>query len=230
MATLAQVAAFRAAGDQLGAVVADELEAIWGRLDLSDPRAVSHDLQLIVPDIVAEYGDISATLAADYFDEVTADYDLRTHAATLAPTAPAEQTKAVTRWGVGPLFSAEPQYLAALAMIQEGIHRLVLQAGRDTIETNVRRTKLVYARIPSGREPCAFCLVLASRGAVYGSREAAGGDKYHTKCRCVPTPVRSEDDLPRGYDLARFREVYEANAGGSLTDVTASIREATHAR
>lgn len=230
MATLAQVTAFRAAGDQLGAVVAAELEAIWGHLDLSDGRAVSHDLQLILPDLVAEYGDISATLAADYFDEVTADYGLRAHAATLAPPAPPEQTKAVTRWGLGPLFSAEPQFLAALAMIQEGMHRLVLQAGRDTIDTNTRRTKLVYARIPSGREPCAFCLVLASRGAVYGSREAAGGDKYHTKCRCVPTPMRADTDMPEGYDLARFQTVYEAHAGGSLTDVTASIREATHAR
>jgi len=41
---------------------------------------------------------------------------------------------------------------------------------------------------------CAFCLALASRGAVYRTRVSAGGaDKFHTHCRCKPQVEESFD-------------------------------------
>lgn len=234
MATLAQIADFRHAGDALGRLVIAELEAIWGTLDLSDPKQASKALQLILPDVVGDYGDIAATLGADFYEEVTADYGLPYETATLAPVAPAGQTQAVTRWGLTPLFGSNPSAIQAFSFLATGIHRLVLQAGRDTIETNTKRAKLTYARVPSSSEPCAFCLVLASRGAVYGSAKAAQfsahGSKYHDECRCAPVPMRSDADMPGGYDVAKYERIYEAHASGSLEETTASIREATHAR
>lgn len=234
MATLAQVSDYRRANDALGRLIATDLARIWAGLDLSNPREASRQLQLVVPDLVADYGDMAATVAADFFEEVTAGYNLPYRTATLAPVAPPGQVKATTRWAVGPLFGAEQAYGQALALLISGAHRLVQQAGRDTIATNTQRAKLAYARMPSSAEPCAFCLVLASRGAVYGSEKdakyAKHGGKYHDDCRCVPVPMRSDEDMPEGYDLAKFKALYEDHAGGSMQDVAASLRKTTNAR
>lgn len=43
-----------------------------------------------------------------------------------------------------------------------------------------------YARVPSGAETCSFCLMLASRGFVYTSREAASHAHAGCDCRVVP--------------------------------------------
>ncbi len=41
----------------------------------------------------------------------------------------------------------------------------------------------------SGAETCRFCLMLASRGAVYLSKENAGAvDHYHANCDCKIVP------------------------------------------
>ena len=47
----------------------------------------------------------------------------------------------------------------------------------ETIIANVGRDRdkgAMFARIPTGFETCTFCLMLASRGAVYHSRKTAG--------------------------------------------------------
>lgn len=226
MPTALQVQAQREAKEDLLLVVRAELEDLWGTLDLSDARGVSKILQQVLPDLVTEYGDIAAALAADYYDELMSDYLVRTPSAVLAKAAPAGQTQAVARWGVGPLFGANPDTVAALAMLADATERLVLQPSRDTIAQNAKRDSIGYARIPSGKEPCAFCWMLASRGPVYGTARAAkfgdDGEKYHTKCYCEPTPMRGPQDYPQGYDpdaLAKsFEDVYDGDLASSLSE------------
>ena len=46
-----------------------------------------------------------------------------------------------------------------------------------------------YARVPTGRETCGFCLMLASRGFDYRSRQSAGYtggafNRFHDRCDC----------------------------------------------
>lgn len=57
---------------------------------------------------------------------------------------------------------------------------------------------LGYRRVP---EPgaCAFCLMLATRGAVYSSASTAGGDnRFHAHCRCHP---QAETRFDARYDV-----------------------------
>lgn len=60
-----------------------------------------------------------------------------------------------------------------------------------------------YARIPSGGETCTFCLMLASRGFVYTSEEAASHAHANCDCRVVPGFPGMEVE---GYDP---NELYE---------------------
>lgn len=70
------------------------------------------------------------------------------------------------------------------------------------------RLKPRYARIPSGRETCRFCIMLASRGFVYGSGKAAGsGNHYHAKCDCRIVQGYAGMDV-EGYDPDAYYRVW----------------------
>lgn len=62
----------------------------------------------------------------------------------------------------------------------------------ETIIANVGRDRdegAMFARVPTGFETCAFCLMLASRGAVYHSRKTAGEWRlFHRGCDCKVVP------------------------------------------
>lgn len=91
--------------------------------------------------------------------------------------------------------------------------RHVLNGGRDTVLAAVGDDDraLGYARATSGH-CCAFCALLASRGAVYRSEQTAGF-RPHDGCSCQPRPVyRADQTLPIGSD--RARDVYAAATAG----------------
>lgn len=98
------------------------------------------------------------------------------------------------------------------------VARHVEMAGRDTITATTRadRRALGWARMGTGRENCAFCTMLISRGPVYKSARSAGGDadnqaamaaatatsmlalmnEWHDGCDCIAVPVFDDNDWP----------------------------------
>lgn len=91
--------------------------------------------------------------------------------------------------------------------------KMVGDGGRAVIEdevTNRRNGAIGYCRVPDA-DPCPFCAMLASRGAVYRSdafvesNSIFAGDgkfKVHNGCDCTMEPVygRRVTDLPAGVD------------------------------
>lgn len=71
---------------------------------------------------------------------------------------------------------------------------------------------VTYMRVPSADCHCAFCLMMASRGAVYKTLESAGGggdeNKYHLHCRCSVVPVPKNDPLIEGYSTDDYEDMY----------------------
>lgn len=115
---------------------------------------------------------------------------------------------------------------AAEAATAGAFYRHTANAGRDTILNTARRDPraLGWARVTDG-SPCAFCAMLASRGAVYQS-ESTAGDAYHDRCGCFAAPVYSTDDeIPgRGDEFAGLWA--ESTAGKSGTDAIRAFRQA----
>lgn len=170
---------------------------------------------MFLPELVTEFGDISALLAADFYDMLrdvppsTASF----RAAYAAPVNPAK-AQGATRWAVGALFGADEQLF--MSQIMGSTQRLVAQRGRDTIFENAGRDSVPtsVARIPSGADTCEFCIRLASRGAVYTDLVSAGEmNDFHDNCDCVPTVIRSNRDFPEGHDLQSFVDLYTSGLG-----------------
>lgn len=76
-----------------------------------------------------------------------------------------------------------------------------------------RKSRVRFARVPSGVDTCKFCAMLASRGAVYSSEETAGKEIHENcHCTCVPSWGGSEIegyDPKEYYDRWKHPEIYE---------------------
>lgn len=154
--------------------------------------------------VVAQYSRTSAALAADF-------YDAQREAAGVAgpftvPVSdppPDEQTEASLRWATKDLWPRDPddpattdaqrqpmsvRLDAAEVKAEQVAQKLVADTGRGTVQGAVRqdRQATAWARA-AARGACAFCKLLASRGAVY-KRDTADF-RAHDGCHCGVVPV-----------------------------------------
>jgi hypothetical protein len=206
----------QAAQAGLALLVAAAIAKLWPSLDLANLRTALPAFKAAVAVEVQRHAQASATLAAR-------QYKLQRVAAGVgaaytpipADPPPVEQIAQVVDWAVQPLWNSAvpggpdaeaeqsaPSAIAdAKARLAASTERLVLDTGRDTVIDNAQRDRQAkgWARVP---EPgaCSFCLMLATRGAVYRS-EATADFKSHDNCRCHVEPVFTAYEPP-----ARVRE------------------------
>lgn len=69
--------------------------------------------------------------------------------------------------------------------------RQAASKGSEVVEVPRRRWR--YARILTGNDDCAFCVMLASSGARYSSARRAAGSEYHPGCDCLAIVVFLDD-------------------------------------
>lgn len=233
MATRADVRRINAANRQIVDLAQQDLRRLWATLDTGNAMAVREALEDLLPDLVLAYGELSATVAADWYDEMRAQAGAPgRYTALLAPPFAAEAVRANARWAIGPLFSADPDPDAALGRLESESDRMVLQPGRDTRTLSAKRdpAKPRFARVPTSPKPCAFCTALASRGPVYWSQEAAGGTSdFHSSCNCEVVQVYDGQGLPEGYEPDALYQSYadarQEAGSGDLKTVLSKMRE-----
>jgi len=227
MVARADLERFRQANIGLSRLVIAELEAFFRSLDLNKPEAVRNALLEFVPLLTAQYGDVAETLALEWYEDL-AGGGVRAVAPPVAVPSVAVET--TVRRTAGHLWTPTPE--AMLAALKVSVDKFVKQPGRDAIAYNADRDGLRWARVPTGAKTCSWCLVLASRDAVYLTEKLAGtrkdGGKYHGDCDCVPTPIQSIDDYPEGYDpdgmYRMYQEARESAGSAEMEDIAASMR------
>lgn len=207
-----------------------ELAQVWAALEGVEALAARDVLLEVVPDITDRYGDLAAVSAADFYDEVRAATGARGRfAAQMASPAPAAQVQASVRDGLSPIFSVDPQRAVALSRLSGSLVRLVQQPARHTVAGSTRRDPAGprFARKPAGLNPCDWCLMLASRGAVYWTEATAGEmNQFHDDCYCEPVPVFRDADLPE--ENRRLRDEWQEVTRGSASSLDARERWKRH--
>jgi hypothetical protein len=216
LATRADVERLAQANRQISTLAARDVRRLWAALDVGNPMEVRAALEELLPDLVVMYGELSATVAADFYDEVRAKVGAPgSFTAILAAPFAVEAVRANARWAIGPLFSADPDPSAALGRLELESDRMVRQSGRDTRTLSATKdpARPRFARVPTSPAPCAFCTMLAGRGPVYSSEKAAGGlEDYHAGCGCEVIPVHDGQPLPERYDPEALSERYATAA------------------
>src|SRR5699024_408813 len=202
----------------------DDLRRLFVGFDLSSPALVNEALLEVVPQLVREYGDLAATAAAEWYEEVRDAPG--SYSARLGPNAPVEAVEGNVRYAARHLYTDDPG--GVLGVLQGSMQRHIAYSGRETIARNVvfDPARPRYARVPTGVRTCAFCEMVASRGFVYASESHAQRrgrgqleDKYHDDCNCQVVPSwDAEQAHIEGYDpdamYARYKAAWDA-AGGT---------------
>lgn len=205
-------------------------------------------LQATVPDwiaavraLVSEYGNGSATLAADYYDaqRVAARVTGRFTVPLLDPP-PDEQVDNSLRWATKDLWPRDPedpamtaaqklpieQRLDAAEVKAEAVaQKLVTDQGRGTVQNAVRQDRQAVAWARSAAlGACAFCKLLASRGAVY--KQDTVGFRAHDGCHCMAVPVFKGQKFELSPHAREWERLYEQYAAPYSGDQLRRFRQA----
>lgn len=115
---------------------------------------------------------------------------------------------------------------SALVQTLGTVARHVQNGGRETIYRSVQRDRsaLGVARVTDG-SPCAFCAMLASRGAVYKD-EMSADFEAHDRCGCGAEPVYHPDSAMPGR-AQEYRDLWDSSTKGLHGDeAVAAFRKA----
>lgn len=203
---MAALPSSQAAQAGLAVALARQISPALPGLDLTD-STVFAQFAAWLTQLVQRFGQASATLAVRQYaaDRTAAGVG---GAFTPRPASPAglDQVSATLGWATAPLRDpqAPPQTITPAAVEQRitvGAEKLVLDVGRQTIIDNTLTDRKAkgWARVTEP-DACSFCLLLATRGAVYKDADTAGRNsnkkftgtgefKTHDNCRCHAEPV-----------------------------------------
>lgn len=225
------IESYRKRQGALADAVEDALERFVRGLDLTRPETSRDALLEFVPALVDRYGPVAAEMAAEWYDELVEQapgprpFKATPVQANIAKTDIQATTRRLAGglWG-NPLAELLPGLLASTG-------KWVQQSGRDTIISNAKREGVRWARVPQGKKTCAFCLVLASRDAVYISKRTASstrdGERFHSHCDCQAVRIASQEDYPSGYLPDDYYAMYNASAEavGTRMDIKPIVKD-----
>lgn len=183
----------RAALADLTVLAQDALLAVWRDMAGADADSLRDALMASLPHIGGQYGDLAATVAVDQFLDLREQAEARgSFVPEPAATPNSARYEALTRWGLSPLYRADPDANAALTLISGGLQRIVADAHRLTIveATQADSEATGWRRVGVGRD-CGFCRMLLDRGAVY--TETSVEFRSHDHCNCAAAPTWAQN-------------------------------------
>lgn len=208
-----EVTAFQAIIVRLAEFARADATRLWHLVHNED------DLVAIYPGAMDRHIGASSLVSAHWYDSLSD----KPFAVRPAPPPPLHTLEYKARWAAN-----EPDPAVALG---DASDRLVFTASRDTITSNADREHVAYAR-HAQPDACAWCSVLATRGAVYHSAETAMAS--HDNCHCLPAPNRDGnpyaeppyvDDWRHEYAIAR-----KETDSKDLNTIVNAMRRERHAQ
>lgn len=210
----------------LTATMKRDFTRIWMRLDLSKPDVLRDPLAAVLAEVADKYGTASATLAADFYDDMREGVVKTGPRFTpkLAPLPGADRYESLAGWGIGPLFGANPDPKMALSNLTGGLQLDVVDAYMGTIAESSIADPAAHGwqRVADGGA-CDFCVMLEGRGEVYSEDGALFGAHDHCGCSAEPAfagepkpvqPYTPSERRVSDADRARVRAWIKAHPNG----------------
>lgn len=232
---------WRAAQRGLTALLLRDLRGLRRLINPSRLQATVPPWIEAVNALVVQYAEVSATLAADFYDGERESAGVSgSFTVPLADPPPEEQTEESLRWATKDVWDRDPETATAVQLepldvrldqaqkkAEGAVDRLVLNVGRGTVLQAVDRDSeaVAWAR-GAALGCCSFCALMSSRGATYHTAGTAGreanerfeGDtgqaKFHNWCRCVVIPVFRGQAFELSPHAAEWGRLYEEHAQG----------------
>lgn len=178
MATWAQLRS------RVGRLVRDargDLDLVWGQI-ADQPELVDVLLEML-PGLLDTYGSAIAATAADWYDEARAEREIRGSFRAIPAVNHKLGIPELVGWAGAT--GTTPETFQTL--LWGGLERRLANFSRDTIigSSVADPQALGWMRV-AGLTACAFCRMLASRGAVYTDATVRFGAHDHDNCQASP--------------------------------------------
>lgn len=192
---------------------------------LSSVSAIRDYAILGLEQTLGVFGDQAAAYSANVYDALMSEYALDLEPGkSYGMDYNKEQLTSSVRYHAQKLVNGDLN--GFLQNIGQKAFDLTLNTANQTMIKNAKRDYkkgVRWARVPSGLETCGFCVMLASRGFVYHTKESAGYNvlglnRFHSFCDCRVFPG-TEDTEIEGYDPEHLYDVY-LNARNTIHDDT----------
>lgn len=213
-----EFAAYNRAVARIGDKAASDVESsvlAWCRDNASATVAEKREAaKLIMDGYIQGYDDIAAEFAAEWYDHRAQKSGIKLEQAITMTTYKPESVDDVARYQAKKLLDGDDAAFAKAC--GEYARNDAFRSLNETIIANVGRDRdkgARFVRVPTGFETCTFCLMLASRGAVYHTRKSAGEFKhFHRHCDCKVVPSFDPDpdaEVVEGVKPRELRERYK---------------------
>jgi hypothetical protein len=160
---------------------ASDLQALWREVETA--LAVEVALRDVLPGLVDAYGAAAATVAAEWYDDLRAEREVRGR--FLA--APADIAQTGTQALVGWALTEARDLPAFKTLIEGGTQRRIANFARQTVTMSSIADPAARGWQRTGLGECDFCQMLIGRGAVYS--EATADFEAHDHCSCGAEPA-----------------------------------------
>lgn len=191
----------------------DWLESKGGIANVSFQEMSSYGYAL-----ATKYGEASASLSAQMYDEVAAASGMTLPAAEVADTVSyTEIAKAITK------VAAQTQ---SAQRVSDVVGRYTKRTGADTMLKNAERDGAQFAWVPAG-DSCAFCIALASRGWQFISKKSfknGHAEHIHSNCDCTYAVRFDKKTNVAGYDPQVYKDMYYGAEGNTPQEKINSMR------
>lgn len=206
---------------ELANQASEEFDRFIKSLNVSDYWAVRETIFDFAEGLIREYGGAAALNAADFFESQTGIAN-----ALASESIDLKSLDTSLRYAISKARYDELEK-SPLSAVNQNIARQTKNQAHQTMVDNARRSHTMFARVPTGAHTCAFCMMLASRGFVYYSRQSAGEMmQFHNDCDCH---IVAGVDGVEGYDpeeLYRdYKDARENADSGNYKDVLAQMRK-----
>jgi len=205
-----------------------EVVKLWPLLDLSDVDGTSGRWFDAAAPAVVRGRNEAVGEAATYINRFAiAETGIPLESATFA--APVGTTQLRSRLlGAGPWTfkqkigqgrTVRESQAEALIRLSGEVTRTVLDGSRETVLATAADRNYRWQRITDG-DPCAFCAMLAVRGAVYQT-QMSGGFQAHRSCACSAEPVMRNSGTGTP-EAEKWRGIYAEATAGDVRDGTSN--------
>ena len=197
-----------------------ELDELLASLTGEPTRVQREALKELIPELGAQYVNATSLSSAQFFEELMEMQGVKTpRAPELVPLPERKRWQSLVDWSADDYVFQHLGPNMVYSRIAGGITRALTESAADTMIGNagLQGSALLAQRVP---KPgcCAFCSMIASRGAVYSPESAAGvvgrgspvgssreakairprgsrklGEKFHDFCRCEVVVVTADN-------------------------------------
>lgn len=203
--------------ESLSELALDDLQYLWAL----SPTDLEAALFGVLPDVLDTWAEASATAGADWYDELRDSQEIPGRFSAIVEPLGDLGAYALAGWAAEPLKRPEPDVLSAKSRLEDGFQKRLVNSANVTVTGSAKADPKARGYMRRTRPgACRFCIMVASRGAVYTERSARFACHGHCFCEAIPAfggralpvdPYKPSDRPQTDADRARVRRWIKEN-------------------